>query len=121
MSGLTSRFIRLLNLVALSLAGALLAGCAAPTDEGGPARDEVGETIYRQYCFSCHSSGINGAPRVGDAEAWAALREKGDAELLRTTKEGILPYMPENGLCLTCSDEELVAAIDYMMQASKLQ
>ena len=101
----------------------LLAGCVAPPDDGEapPSRAQVGETIYRQYCFSCHGSGINGAPRVGDAAAWRTLREKGDAALLKTTKEGIQPYMPEMGLCMTCSDEELVASIDYMMQASELQ
>lgn len=94
----------------------MLAACSAQVEEGHErSRFEVGETIYRQYCFSCHSSGVNGAPRMGDVEAWALLAEKGDAELLRTTKEGILPYMPQMGLCLNCTDEELTAAIDYMM------
>lgn len=55
---------------------------------------------------------------MGDTAAWDKLREKGDDALLRTTKEGILPYMPEMGLCLTCSDEELVAAIEHMMQSA---
>ncbi len=101
---------------AVLICALMLAACSAEVEDGlEKSRFEVGETIYRQYCFSCHSSGVNGAPRTGDAEAWALLEEKGDAELLRTTKEGILPYMPKMGLCLNCSDEELTAAIDYMM------
>ena len=99
------------------IASALLAGCAAPPEEGAapPTRAEVGETIYRQYCFSCHASGINGAPRTGDTQAWAALAEKGEDALLKTTKEGILPFMPEMGLCLNCTDDQLLASIEHMM------
>ena len=105
----------------------LLPACSGPTGEAAdgeaghavsskpPSRLEVGKTIYRQYCFSCHASGINGAPREGDDEAWARLAAKGDAELLRITRAGIAPFMPANGLCSTCSDEELSASIDYMM------
>ena len=112
--GLAARMARVSCLVLIS--AFILAACSAQVEEGREqSRFEVGETIYRQYCFSCHSSGVNGAPRMGDVEAWALLEEKGDAELLRTTKEGILPYMPQMGLCLNCTDEELTAAIDYMM------
>ncbi len=108
---------------ALLLVGGFLMGCAPPPNDNAapPTHAEIGETIYRQYCFSCHASGINGAPRMGDAAAWTALAEKGDDALLKTTKEGIPPFMPEKGLCLTCSDEELLASIEHMMQASLVQ
>ncbi len=106
---------------ALILVSALLVGCAPPPEENAepPSRTEIGETIYRQYCFSCHASGINGAARMGDAAAWAALSEKGIDALLQTTKEGIAPFMPEKGLCLTCTDDELLASIEYMMDSSR--
>lgn len=103
--------------LALGTATLVLAACSAGVEDGGEqSRHQVGETIYRQYCFSCHSSGINGAPRMGDGEAWTRLvAEKGESELLRTTKEGIMPYMPKMGLCMNCTDEQLTAAINYMM------
>ena len=107
------------RMCACVLAALLLGACGAGRDDS--AEDPtglLGETIYRQYCFSCHSSGINGAPRVGDAEAFRLWAEKSEENLLATTKAGIAPFMPENGLCMTCSDEELSAAIDYMMKAS---
>ncbi len=105
----------------LGMAILMLAACSSGVEDGGgQSRFEVGETIYRQYCFSCHSSGINGAPRVGDNEAWTRLvEENGEADLLRTTKEGVMPYMPKMGLCMNCTDEQLSAAIDYMMQPSE--
>lgn len=110
------------NACAVLISAIMLAACSAEVQDGlEQSRFEVGETIYRQYCFSCHSSGVNGAPLTGDIKAWALLAEKGDAELLRTTKEGILPYMPAMGLCLNCTDEELTAAIDYMMQRFDVQ
>lgn len=75
----------------------------------------VGEKIYSEYCFSCHTPGLNGAPKLGDAEAWAPRVAKGEELLLQTTIEGIPPAMPPRGICMSCSDEELAAAIQYMI------
>ena len=35
--------------------------------------------------------------------------------MLQSTVEGMPPGMPERGLCFNCSDEQLTAAIDYML------
>ena len=75
----------------------------------------VGKKIYGEYCFSCHGPGLNGAPKLGDAEAWAPRVAKGEALLLQTTIEGIPPAMPPRGICMSCSDEELAATIKYMI------
>lgn len=94
---------------------------------GGCSRQETtdaqpphpGESIYLRSCFSCHASGTAGAPKVGDAEAWALRMEKGRDALLASTIEGILPAMPARGLCSDCTDEQLTEAIDYMIVASQ--
>ncbi|NJN52010.1 MAG: cytochrome c5 family protein [Gammaproteobacteria bacterium] len=100
----------------------LLSGCAGP-EEGatGAAATQAnaGETTYQRFCFSCHASGAAGAPRVGDAQAWAPRIAKGDAAMLASTIEGISPGMPPRGMCLQCSDEDLAAAIDYMVANSQ--
>jgi len=96
-------------------AGASHAG-AAPEAEVAP---HPGEKIYGEYCFSCHSPGLNGAPKLGDAEAWAPRVAKGADLLLAATIEGIPPAMPPRGICMSCSDEELAAAIDYMIVNSE--
>ena len=92
-----------------------LAGCAEP---GSPGSGHPGKTTYQRYCFSCHASGVAGAPRSGDVEAWASRAVKGKAALLRTTIAGIPPGMPPKGLCAACTDEQLEAAIDYMIDAA---
>ena len=51
-----------------------------------------------------------------DAEAWAPRIDKGMETLMASTLNGI-GMMPARGTCMDCSDEELQAAVDYMVQA----
>lgn len=101
-------------------AGLALAACtdhAPPSAEGagGPPAGRSGQAVYERYCFSCHTPGIAGAPKPGDAEAWAPRLAKGREALLQVTLAGITPGMPAKGMCFDCSDAELAAAIDYMI------
>ena len=103
-----------------------LAGCSpseAPAPESQSettaASGRPGEEIYQNYCFSCHTPGLSGAPKLGDAEAWAPRIAKGDALLLQSTIDGMPPAMPARGMCFGCSDEELAAAIEFMVQNSQ--
>lgn len=100
------------------LAVLLLAGCGGETDPAavaGKAEVHPGLQTYQRFCFSCHASGMGGAPRPGDTNAWAPRVAMGEAALLRSTIEGIPPAMPAKGLCMQCSEEELAAAIDYLV------
>ena len=91
---------------------ALTAGCGG--ENAGPAHP--GEQTYNRYCFSCHAAGVAGAPRVGDPQGWQPRIDKGDAALLESTIAGMPPGMPPRGLCSGCTEEELSAAIDYMIE-----
>lgn len=73
----------------------------------------AGDEIYGKFCHTCHDTGLNEAPKLGDAESWAPRLAKGMEALLETTRTG-LNLMPVKGLCMTCTDEELQAAIEYM-------
>lgn len=73
-----------------------------------------GGDVYDRFCHTCHGTGLNEAPKIGDAEAWAPRLAKGMDTLLQTTRTG-LNLMPMMGLCMSCSDAELQAAIDYMI------
>jgi cytochrome c5 len=84
----------------------------------GPA-PHPGEAIYQNYCFSCHTPGLSGSPKTGDKEAWAPRIAKGPDLLLASTIEGIPPAMPPRGMCFDCSDEDLAAAISYMVEKSQ--
>jgi cytochrome c5 len=102
-----------------------LAGCGGGSEEAGASQQaqaapHPGEQIYYRSCFSCHASGVAGAPRVGDNGAWAERLAKGRDELVRITREGMPPGMPPMGLCQDCSDADLGDVIDYMLAESGL-
>ncbi len=78
-----------------------------------------GAQTYLRFCFSCHQSGIGGAPRIGDTAAWAERSTKGREVLLQGVIDGIPPGMPRRGMCLQCSDQDLSDAIDYMISNSQ--
>src|SRR5262249_43521167 len=62
-------------------------------------------------------TGANGAPRIGDAKAWAARSKAGLASLTRTALEGVRK-MPPHGGKLDLSDLEVSRAIAYMVNKS---
>ena len=72
-----------------------------------------GSDVYDKFCHTCHGTGLNDAPKLGDAAAWSPRLAKGMAALMETTRTG-LNLMPVMGLCMTCTDSELRAAIEYM-------
>jgi cytochrome c5 len=94
-------------------------GVAACSESGAPDVSSVGEDTYNRFCFSCHASGVAGAPRTGDVEAWAPRIAKGRELLLQSVKNGIPPGMPPMGLCTGCSDDEISAATEYMISRSR--
>lgn len=102
----------------------LLAGCGDGS-VGDPQQPRVapkklpGQLTYQRFCFSCHASGAAGAPRMGDVAAWAPRIEKGEQALIQSTIQGIPPGMPPRGLCMQCSDEELAATVQFMLNVSR--
>lgn len=99
--------------------GAESSGASAPAGEQSAAAGANGEEIYNNFCFSCHNPGLSGAPKLGDTEAWAPRIAKGKALLLEVTIAGVQPAMPPRGMCFSCSDEDLAAAIDFMISRSQ--
>jgi len=86
---------------------------AAPDEPQAASVD--GQKIYQASCQSCHAAGVAGAPKLGDKEAWAPRIAKGKDALLISVTNG-LNVMPPKGTCMSCSDEELSAAVDYMVE-----
>jgi cytochrome c5 len=52
-------------------------------DASAPAVLRTGEQVYQAACTACHAAGAAGAPKTGDAAAWAAPEDglRGAAEL----------------------------------------
>lgn len=84
---------------------------AAPTGRSGA-------DVYASACRTCHEAGLNEAPKSFDLEAWGPRLDKGMDELVRVSREG-LNLMPPMGACMTCSDDELRAAIEFMIAESE--
>ncbi len=81
-----------------------------------------GETVYTASCAMCHSGGIAGAPKTGDAGAWNDRIAKGKEELYKSAIDGFTGdagMMPPKGGCANCSDEEVKAAVDYLIEQVK--
>lgn len=79
-----------------------------------------GEQVYKKSCASCHGTGVANAPKLGDAVAWAPRIVKGNDALYNSAKKGIPgTAMMAKGTCGACSDEELEAAVDFMVSTVK--
>ncbi|UCC55122.1 MAG: cytochrome c5 family protein [Gammaproteobacteria bacterium] len=76
-----------------------------------------GEKTYKTYCHVCHAAGIAGAPKLGDKDLWAPRIAKGNDAMFSSVKNG-LKTMPPKGTCMGCSDDELRAAMQYMIDQS---
>lgn len=96
-----------------SAAGAVTADAGAEA-----AAPKSGDEIYNSACLACHGTGAAGAPKLGDAAAWAPRIAAGMDSLMANATNG-LKAMPPKGLCMTCSDEELRAAVQYIVDNSQ--
>lgn len=92
------------------VAPAPVAAAAAPA----PAAFDAAAK-YQLSCFACHSSGAAGAPVTGDADAWSERLDKGMDVVMTNVING-LNAMPAKGMCMDCSDDDLRALVDYMIE-----
>ena len=74
----------------------------------------IGQKVYEQACAVCHASGLAGAPKHRDAAAWEKRLVVGMEAVLQSAIKG-KGAMPPRGTCFECSDEDLLAAIKYMV------
>ncbi len=93
--------------------------CGAPA-VAVAAGPRSGEEVYNAACMACHSTGAAGAPKVGDVAAWAPHIAKGMDVLYVSGVEGLAgTSMIAKGGCMSCSDEEIHASVDYMVNNSQ--
>lgn len=77
-----------------------------------------GRQVYITACVICHQDGAMSAPLIGDASNWyARLKDNGLQNLYRHAIDGY-NSMPPKGACVTCSDNDVIAAVDYLLDES---
>lgn len=107
----------------MAAAPAAVAEPAADSDaaaEGAAIAAIDGEVVYNQACMACHASGAGGAPRVGDVDAWSPRIAKGIDALHSSGVNGVAgTAMMAKGGRMDLSDEEVIAAVDYMVANSQ--
>lgn len=57
-------------------------------DASAPAVLRTGEQVYQAACTACHAAGAAGAPKTGDAGAWAPRLKTGYEALLGSALKG---------------------------------
>ena len=73
------------------------------------------ETVYNTYCMACHMTGASGAPILGQADQWAPRI----TDAIYDNAINGLNAMPPKGLCMDCSEEDIIATVDYILENSK--
>ena len=85
---------------------------------GSDSLAQSGKAIYTNKCRACHDYGVAGAPRYGNSEIWAGRLTKGLDVLYKNSINGIRA-MPARGGCYACSDDDIKAAVDYILVNSQ--
>jgi cytochrome c5 len=83
-----------------------------------PASGDKGKETYDAVCAMCHKDGIAGAPKVGDKVAWEPRVAQGADTLHANALKG-KGVMPAKGGRLDLPDDDVKAAVDYMVAQAK--
>jgi cytochrome c5 len=77
-----------------------------------------GKVVYAENCAYCHDTGLTGAQKLNDTEAWSALLKKGRDELYTAALKGTFGG-PAKGGNDKLSDADTIDAVDYMIDQAK--
>ena len=79
----------------------------------GSPRD--GKTVYNAVCHTCHTGGLLGSPKLGDAGDWGPRIAQGNDTLYKHAIEGFNAMPAKGGADIP--DEEVQNAVDYMVKS----
>lgn len=134
--------MKTVRLIPVSLLAVLLAACGekpgTPVESSAPVAGPPlptvlepapagtvpvdGAAVYAGTCALCHGSGMAGSPRLGDKADWGPRIARGkDMLYLHALKgfSGSKGMMPLRGGNAGLSDDEVRAAVDYMVMKSQ--
>lgn len=82
------------------------------------AVNPAGEKLYKSVCFACHATGVANAPKFGDKAAWEPYIKTGMDAMVKVAMQG-KPPMPPKGGAANASEDDIRAAVQYMVDAAK--
>jgi len=89
----------------------------APTAGAASESLTSGKKIYETTCVVCHGSGLAGAPKFADKTAWKPRIAQGFDVLFKHVQQGY-KAMPPKGTCTACSEADLKAAVNYLINSN---
>ncbi|CAB3671211.1 Cytochrome c6 [Achromobacter mucicolens] len=89
----------------------------APAQQAA-AVNPAGEKLYKTACFACHATGVANAPKFGDKAAWEPYIKTGMDAMVKVAMTG-KGAMPPKGGAANASEEDIRAAVQYMVDAAK--
>ncbi len=93
---------------------------ASGADSASPV--DKGKAVYDGSCFACHTSGLAGAPKLGDKAAWEPRVAQGMDTLVARAIQGFQGQggiMPPKGGRADLADADVKAAVMYMVEQSR--
>ncbi len=104
--------------IAAAIAAIPSAASMAAKSKAGPAdAAQAGKALYTQICQTCHATGLLSAPKFGNKADWAPRLKSPVSEIYQYALQGKGSMPPKGGS--NASDEEIKAAVDYMLKAVK--
>ena len=94
-----------------------LAVVTAPAAGAGADVPTTGEQAFTKVCSACHSTGVNGAPKIGDHAAWGPRIAEGKDALYKAAIGGKGNMPPKGGT--TWPDATIRMTVDYMVSLNK--
>jgi cytochrome c5 len=88
-----------------------------PVNKAAPGKARTGEQLVKTRCGDCHVTGKDGAPKIGDREAWVGRVSGGLDKVVASGIHG-RGAMPARGGMADISDAEMRAAVVYMFTES---
>lgn len=76
-----------------------------------------GGELYNTYCAVCHKLGLNAAPKIGSKPLWAKRVAQGKETVYANSINGLRGMPPKGGFA-NLTDDEIKAAVDYMVGRS---
>ncbi|MCE3270634.1 MAG: putative Cytochrome c [Ramlibacter sp.] len=76
----------------------------------------TGEAVYKAQCTACHTAGVAGAPKLGDAASWANRLATGFEALVQSALKGKGAMPPQAGGDF--NDVEVARAVAYLANSA---